>query len=32
MDDILLAGMVANSQAPLDWRIIDDALRVEPTG
>jgi glutamate/aspartate transport system substrate-binding protein len=32
MDDILLAGMVANSQAPRDWRIIDDALRVEPYG
>jgi glutamate/aspartate transport system substrate-binding protein len=32
MDDILLAGMVANSQSPRDWRIIDDALRVEPYG
>jgi glutamate/aspartate transport system substrate-binding protein len=30
--EILLAGMVANSQSPRDWRIIDDALRVEPYG
>lgn len=32
MDDILLAGMVANSAAPGNYRIIDDALRVEPYG
>jgi glutamate/aspartate transport system substrate-binding protein len=32
MDDILLAGMVANSASPASWRIIDDALRVEPYG
>jgi glutamate/aspartate transport system substrate-binding protein len=32
MDDILLAGMVANSSNPGNWRIIDDALRVEPYG
>lgn len=32
MDDILLAGMVANSASPGSWRIIDDALRVEPYG
>ncbi len=32
MDDILLAGMVANSTSPGSWRIIDDALRVEPYG
>lgn len=32
MDDILLAGMVANSVTPGGWRIIDDALRVEPYG
>lgn len=30
MDDILLAGMIANSADPASWRIIDDALRVEP--
>ncbi|MEY9122873.1 transporter substrate-binding domain-containing protein [Bradyrhizobium yuanmingense] len=32
MDDILLAGLIANSQAPADWRIIDDSLRTEPYG
>jgi len=32
MDDILLAGLIANSQTPGDWRIIDDALRTEPYG
>jgi glutamate/aspartate transport system substrate-binding protein len=32
MDDILLAGLVANSSNPSNWRIIDDALRVEPYG
>ena len=32
MDDILLASLVANSVNPGDWRIIDDALRVEPYG
>ena len=32
MDDILLAGLVANSANPGNWRIIDDALRVEPYG
>lgn len=32
MDDILLAGLVANSSKPGKWRIIDDALRVEPYG
>jgi len=32
MDDILLAGLVANSQAPDSWRIIDDSLRTEPYG
>ena len=32
MDDILLAGLVANSANPGAWRIIDDALRVEPYG
>ncbi len=32
MDDILLASMVANSPDPGQWRILDDALRVEPYG
>src|SRR3954454_13827281 len=32
MDDILLAGLVANSSNPTDWRIIDDSLRTEPYG
>jgi glutamate/aspartate transport system substrate-binding protein len=32
MDDILLASLVANSANPGNWRIIDDALRVEPYG
>jgi glutamate/aspartate transport system substrate-binding protein len=32
MDDILLAGLVANSANPGGWRILDDALRVEPYG
>jgi glutamate/aspartate transport system substrate-binding protein len=32
MDDILLASMVANSAKPADFKIIDDALRVEPYG
>lgn len=32
MDDILLTGLVANSSKPARWRIIDDALSVEPYG
>jgi glutamate/aspartate transport system substrate-binding protein len=32
MDDILLAGLIASSQVPGDWRIIGDALRTEPYG
>ena len=32
MDDILLAGLIAGSQAPDNWRIIDDSLRTEPYG
>ena len=32
MDDILLAGLVANSAKPDDWRIIEDSLRSEPYG
>jgi glutamate/aspartate transport system substrate-binding protein len=32
MDDILLAGLIANSPNPDNWRIIDDSLRTEPYG
>lgn len=32
MDDILLASLIANSSKPADFKIIDDALRVEPYG
>ncbi|MBV7427364.1 MULTISPECIES: amino acid ABC transporter substrate-binding protein [unclassified Acidovorax] len=32
MDDILLASLIANSSKPSDFKIIDDALRVEPYG
>lgn len=32
MDDILLASMVANTGKPGDYKIIDEALRVEPYG
>lgn len=32
MDDILLASLIANSEKPADFKIIDDALRVEPYG
>jgi glutamate/aspartate transport system substrate-binding protein len=32
MDDILLAGLIANSRTPDNWRIIDDSLRTEPYG
>jgi len=32
MDDILLAGLIAGSANPADWRIIDDSLRTEPYG
>ena len=32
MDDILLAGLIANSPDPDNWRIIDDSLRTEPYG
>jgi glutamate/aspartate transport system substrate-binding protein len=32
MDDILLAGLIANSPDPANWRIIDDSLRTEPYG
>jgi len=32
MDDILLAGLAANSKAPGDYVIADEALSVEPYG
>src|ERR1700744_2066201 len=32
MDDILLAGLMASSANPAEWRIIDDSLRTEPYG
>jgi glutamate/aspartate transport system substrate-binding protein len=32
MDDILLYGSVANSAAPADYMVSDDALSVEPYG
>jgi glutamate/aspartate transport system substrate-binding protein len=30
MDDILLAGQIANSKAPGDYKIINETLRTEP--
>jgi glutamate/aspartate transport system substrate-binding protein len=32
MDDILLAGQIANSKAPGDYKIINESLRTEPYG
>jgi glutamate/aspartate transport system substrate-binding protein len=32
MDDILLYGLVANSAAPADYVVSDEALSVEPYG
>jgi glutamate/aspartate transport system substrate-binding protein len=32
MDDILLAGQIANSKAPGDFKIINESLRTEPYG
>ncbi len=32
MDDILLASQVANSPKPADFKLTEDALRVEPYG
>jgi len=32
MDDILIAGLVANSKNPGDYRMLDDVLRTEPYG
>ncbi len=30
MDDVLLAGLVANSRTPQAYRLLDDVLRAEP--
>ena len=30
MDDILLAGQIANSKSPADYRILPESLRQEP--
>lgn len=32
MDDVLLAGQIANSKAPGDYKIINESLRSEPYG
>ncbi len=32
MDDILLAGLIANSKSPKDFAIVGETLRVEPYG
>ena len=32
MDDILLAGQVANAKAPADYKILAESLRTEPYG
>ncbi len=32
MDDILLAGLVANHNNPSQWQVSSDALSVEPYG
>lgn len=32
MDDILLAGQIANSRKPDDYKILPESLRVEPYG
>jgi len=32
MDDILLAGQIANSRSPADYKIINESLRAEPYG
>ncbi len=32
MDDVLLAGQIANSRSPNDYRIINESLRGEPYG
>lgn len=30
MDDILLYGLVANAKNPADWKVVGEALQVEP--
>jgi len=30
MDDILLYGLIANSRNPADWKVVGEALQVEP--
>jgi glutamate/aspartate transport system substrate-binding protein len=32
MDDVLLAGQIANSKAPADYKILPESLRTEPYG
>lgn len=32
MDDILLAGLVANSKSPTDYKLLDEIFRTEPYG
>ena len=32
MDDILLAGQIANSKSPADYKILSESLRQEPYG
>ena len=32
MDDILLAGQIANSKSPADYKILNESLRQEPYG
>jgi glutamate/aspartate transport system substrate-binding protein len=32
MDDILLAGQIANSKSPADYKILPESLRAEPYG
>ena len=32
MDDVLLAGLIANSKTPKEFAIVGEALRVEPYG
>ncbi|HMN81825.1 MAG TPA: transporter substrate-binding domain-containing protein [Burkholderiaceae bacterium] len=32
MDDILLAGQIANSRSPSDYKILPESLRAEPYG
>ena len=32
MDDVLLAGLIANARRPGDYAIVGESLRVEPYG